>query len=121
VQTGLRHSADGCAYGQRKPATLPPLHTGIMADSSTLRSRRCRAHANGDHHLCRHGEARSVLAAVPAGDGSPVDPRRSLERLAARLEVAHVQDAGNAGLAGELRRTLQAPAGDDPDTGFDVG
>jgi hypothetical protein len=99
----------------------------MAADSDAVRSRRKRAHARGDCSLCRHGPARGaaaapgVLVALPAPSGAPVDPRVSLERLAARLEAAHEQDPGNAGLAGELRRTLAALSGEDPDAGFDVG
>lgn len=59
--------------------------------------------------------------ALPAPSGAPVDPRASLEALAARLEAAHEADPGNAMLARELRMTLQALAGEDPDAGFDVG
>lgn len=93
-----------------------------MADSAALRSRRSRAHAKGDHQWCRHGAARSALAAVPAADDAPVDARASLEGLARRLEAASAADPGNAAVARELRMTLQGLAGaDDDDSGFDVG
>ena len=122
-----------------------------MADSSALRSRRSRAHARGDHSWCRHGPpdvtgvsddkdrarrhaeawlrdhpqgrlvlGQALLALRPPGD-APVDPHVSLERLAGRLETAHEADPGNALLARELRATLVALAGDDPDSGLDVG
>jgi len=91
-----------------------------MADSSTLRSRRSRAHAAGDCSLCRHGP-RSVVAVLPAAGAVPVDPRVSLERLAARLEAQHEQDPGNALLARELRMTLVALSAPEDDLGFDVG
>ena len=90
-----------------------------MADSGALRSRRSRAHTQGDHTWCRHGPP--VVVALPAPSGAPVDPRVALERLAGRLEAAHEADPGNAGLARELRMTLQALAGEDPDAGLDVG
>jgi hypothetical protein len=93
----------------------------IMADSSALRSRRSRAHAAGDCSLCRHGP-RSVVAVLPVAGDAPVDPRVSLEGLAARLEAAHKEDPGNALVARELRATLLAlSAADDDDGGFDVG
>jgi hypothetical protein len=50
-----------------------------------------------------------------------VDPRASLERLCARLEAAHETDPGNALVARELRMTLAALMGADPDAGLDVG
>jgi hypothetical protein len=62
-----------------------------------------------------------VTVLPPAGD-APVDPRASLEALARRLEAASVADPANALVAKELRTTLLAlSAGDDDDTGFDVG
>jgi hypothetical protein len=61
-----------------------------------------------------------VVALRPPGD-APVDPHVSLERLAARLEATHEADPGNALIARELRATLVALAGDDPDAGLDVG
>jgi hypothetical protein len=45
----------------------------------------------------------------------------SLESLARRLEDAHTQDPSNALLARELRMTLAALAGEDPDAALDVG
>lgn len=110
-------------YSATGRADTPPWQHGIMADSDALRSRRKRLHAKEDHHLCRHGPggAAARLAAVPAGDDMPVDPRASLERLARALEAAYTADPGNGTLARELRMTLQALAGDDPDAGFDVG
>ena len=98
-----------------------------VADSDAVRSQRKRLHAAGDHFLCRHGVRARVLGlggtvvALPAPSGVPVDPRNALESLARRLEGASEADPGNALIARELRMTLQALAGADPDAGFDVG
>ena len=87
-----------------------------MADSGALRTRRSRAHAAGDHSLCKR------CAAVRSGPPSPgtlpkppappraVDAKAELKELAARLVAAHEADPGNALLARELRLTLQALA-----------
>jgi len=93
-----------------------------MADSGALRSRRSRAHTQGDHTFCRHGPPGppGVLLALPAPSGAPLDPRASLEGLARRLEAAHEADPGNANVARELRMTLQALSGGDPDAYLDV-
>lgn len=98
------------------------LHTVSMADSGALRSRRSRAHTQGDHSFCRHGPPGGppVVVALPAPAGAPVDARVSLEGLARRLEDAHTQDPSNALLARELRMTLQALSGGDPDAYLDV-
>jgi hypothetical protein len=93
-----------------------------MADSAALRSRRSRAHAAGDHYLCRAGcAARSGAVAVPAYGDAAAGPRAALERLAARLEAASVADPGNALVARELRMTLVALSAPDDDAGLDYG
>jgi hypothetical protein len=87
-----------------------------VADDDALRSRRKRAHAAGDHRLCRRCAALRggmVPAASPVADGGPVDPQASLEALARRLEDAHRAEPGNALLARELRMTLGKLAGGD--------
>jgi hypothetical protein len=87
----------------------------IMADSNAVRSRRKRAHAAGDHSLCRRCDSRNAPVALPPVGDTPVDARVSLEALARRLEAAHVADPGNAVVARELRATLLAlPAGETP-------
>jgi hypothetical protein len=81
-----------------------------MADSEAVRSRRKRAHAAGDHSLCRSCAA--VKLAAPPEDVLPAeDPKAELQALAARLAAAHRLDPGNANLARELRMTLQALMG----------
>ena len=94
-----------------------------MADSDALRSRRKRLHAAGDCSLCRHGPpgGRVPVAAIPAPGDAPGDPRSALEALWHRLEAAHQASPDNATLARELRMTLQALTGGDPDAGFDFG
>ena len=83
-----------------------------MADSEAVRSRRKRAHAAGDHSLCRRGCAALKLAAPPADPPAAADdPKAELRQLAARLAEAHRADPGNANLARELRMTLQALMG----------
>jgi len=78
-----------------------------MPDTDAVRSRRKRAHAAGDHSLCRRRcDARGAPPLPPAGDAARVGPAVSLERLAARLESAHEADPGNAAVARELRATL---------------
>ena len=86
------------------------MHNGVMADSSALRSRRSRAHAAGDHSLCRRSAAcASLVPAGPVRDAAPcADTAGALARLAGRLEAAHVADPGNALVARELRACLLA-------------
>jgi hypothetical protein len=82
-----------------------------MADSGALRVRRARAHAAGDHSLCK----RCAAAREPAlprtftlvPPSAPLDAAASMERLASRLEAAHESEPGNALLARELRMTLR--------------
>jgi hypothetical protein len=84
---------------------------GTMVDSTALRSRRYRAHRQGDHHLCKHfSEQRgwSDASSVPPADVSDFDPAEAMAQLAGRLRDAYRQDPGNAALARELRMTLQA-------------
>jgi hypothetical protein len=76
-----------------------------MADSEAVRSRRKRAHASGDHRLCRRDCAALKLAA-PVAVGEVTDARAELRQLAARMAEAHRADPGNAILGAELRKTL---------------
>ena len=81
-----------------------------MADSEAVRSRRKRAHAAGDHSLCRNCAA--LKLAAPPADSSPVaDPMAEMRLLAGRVVAAHEKDPGNANLAREARMTLQALMG----------
>ena len=81
-----------------------------MADSEAVRSRRKRAHASGDHSLCRRcAGTRPQLEAVPsAPDGTVTDAPAEMRRLAFRLAGAHRAEPGNGIVARELRMTLQA-------------
>jgi hypothetical protein len=93
-----------------------------MADSASLRSRRSRAHAQGDHYLCRAGcGGRSAVATVLADTDAPLDPHASLEGLARRLEAAHEADPANALLAKALLAVLLVLSAPEDDLGFDVG
>ena len=79
-----------------------------MADSGALRVRRSRAHAAGDHSLCK----RCAALRVPPVEDLPVEDALAETRLlAGRLAAAHRADPGNALLARELRMTLQALMG----------
>jgi hypothetical protein len=81
-----------------------------LADSGALRVRRARAHAAGDHSLCKRCAA--LKLAAPVTEAPPVDdPMAEMRRLAARVVRAHEADPGNARLAGEVRMTLQALMG----------
>ena len=72
--------------------------------------RRARAHAAGDHSLCKRCAV--VRLAEPPVDTEPVDdPMAEMRLLAGRVAKAHVRDPGNALLARELRMTLQALMG----------
>lgn len=82
-----------------------------MADSEAVRSRRKRAHAAGDHSLCREGCAALKLAAPLPAAVPADDPQAELQALAGRLAAAHKAEPGNANLARELRMTLQALMG----------
>jgi hypothetical protein len=76
-----------------------------VADDNALRQRRKRAHACGDHHLCRHRvDPRPVASLVPAG--ADLDPLAELQALAARLVAVHEADPGNVAAAKELRQVL---------------
>ena len=83
-----------------------------MADSNAVRQQRKRAHAAGDHRLCRGCDALTVVVPLPAADGTEFDPPASLVALARRLEAAHEADPANANVARELRMTLMGLAGD---------
>ncbi|SRR6266568_881307 len=85
-----------------------------MADSEAVRSRRKRAHASGDHSLCRRCPAvvkappvaRLPDLPVPAGRGEVTDAAAELRQLAHRMAEAHRADPSNAILGAELRKTL---------------
>jgi hypothetical protein len=80
-----------------------------MADSDALRSRRKRAHAAGDHHLCRHRPQPPPVTQLPQPEpGDDLDPAAELRRLAGCLVAAYRADPGNASLAREARMTLLA-------------
>lgn len=85
-----------------------------MADSGALRVRRARAHAAGDHSLCRRcavvrGDAPQAVTALPAlAPDVKLDPAAELRELAAELHAAYRADTSNAILARELRATLVA-------------
>jgi len=79
-----------------------------MADSDALRTRRRRAHAAGDHSLCKRCAAVRIEA---EGEEIPADDAGKLRWLAAGLARAYKADPGNALLARELRMTLQALLG----------
>jgi len=95
-----------------------------VADSDALRSRRKRAHAAGQHHLCRRCDALSgplPPAPLPARDGAGIDPRARLEQLAVRLQTAHAADPSDAAVARVLKDVLLAllPPPGAPDAGDD--
>lgn len=79
-----------------------------MADDEALRSRRKRAHAAGDHSLCKRCAAVRIAL---GGQEIPADDRAKLRWLAGTLAGAYKADPGNALLARELRMTLQALLG----------
>ena len=79
-----------------------------MADSDALRARRKRAHAAGDHSLCKRCPSVQI---DPEGQEIPADDTGKLRWLAASLAEAYRADPGNALLARELRMTLQALMG----------
>ena len=88
---------------------------GSVPDSNALKQRRKRAHAKGDHHLCRATCAARRIAAVPddSQGGAPessgiTDPAEGLRTLAARLEEAHRQCPGDVSLARVLKDTWLA-------------
>jgi hypothetical protein len=83
-----------------------------MADDGATRTRRWKAHKQGDHHLCgaRCAALRApvtVLVPGDAGDG-PVDAQAALQRQARRLEAACEAEPGNAALETTLTATLLA-------------
>jgi hypothetical protein len=91
-----------------------------MADSGAVRTRRWKAHKQGDHHLCTNCDALRAPVTVPAsGDtaGGPVDAQAALERQARRLEAACEEQPGNAALEKTLTATLMVlrGAGEDVD------
>jgi hypothetical protein len=83
-----------------------------VADSEALRSKRKRAHAAGDHSLCRRCAAvkppMTQVPDLPAGSAEVTDAAAELRQLAFRLVMAHTYDPANAILAKELRATLVA-------------
>src|SRR5262245_33410877 len=76
-----------------------------LADSGALRVRRARAHAEGDHSLCKRC---AVIRARPENAGPVDDPMAEMRLLAGQLAAACRVEPGNASLARELRMTLQA-------------
>jgi hypothetical protein len=89
---------------------------GRMADSDAVRSQRKRAHARGDHHLCRHRVDPSP-APDPSLAGEVFDPAGELVALARRLAAASAADPANANLAKKLRQTLTViPPAEAPST-----
>ncbi len=86
-----------------------------MADSNAVRSRRKRAHAQGDHSMCRHARPLLLPEVEPQGArfnfDPDFDPAEEMRRLAGRLAAAYAADTGNAALARELRATLLALRG----------
>jgi hypothetical protein len=80
-----------------------------MADSQSLRSRRCRLHKAGNHTLCRADCGGVPRVAVQVGEvPGEVDPAAAMVRLAALLMAACEANPADAALARELRLTLQA-------------
>jgi hypothetical protein len=87
-----------------------------MADSDMVRSRRYRAHRNGDHSQCRPSKCDASnfrLRPVPYPpdpvlDVGELDPAAEMRALAGRLAAAYAADTGNAAIARELRATLLA-------------
>jgi hypothetical protein len=79
-----------------------------VADSDALRTRRRRAHAAGDHSLCKRCP---VVRIEAEGEEIPASDRAKLRWLAEGLARAYQADPGNALLARELRMTLQALLG----------
>jgi len=83
-----------------------------LADSGALRVRRARAHAAGDHSLCRRcsvvrGDAPQAVTALPSPvPGAHLDPVAELRELATELHAAYRADTANAMLARECRATL---------------
>ena len=91
-----------------------------MADSNAVRQARKRAHAAGDHRLCRPGGGceRARLRVVPPSASPPgvsadpgarsvvVDVRAEQEAVIRRLAGAHEADPANAPLALALLRAL---------------
>jgi hypothetical protein len=93
-----------------------------MADSDATRSARKRAHAAGDHSLCRPGrcgagERVRVELARRVDELAEIDPQAELIALVRRLIVASEADPLNMALVRELRATLVAlpqPGEEDP-------
>ena len=97
-----------------------------MADSGALRVRRARAHAAGDHSLCRRcaavrgGETPlAPVQALPPALPVKFDAAAEMRALALRLASAHEAEPANAPLARELRMTLTELIGRDRDSALD--
>jgi hypothetical protein len=92
----------------------------ILADSGALRVRRARAHAAGDHSLCRRcpavtGAAPQAVTALPSPvPGAHLDPVAELRQLAAEALAAYRADTANAILLRECRATLALLLPKDP-------
>jgi hypothetical protein len=82
-----------------------------MADSDVVRSRRYRAHRQGDHALCKHPPVPRPVVVLPAPGGQDLDPVVELRQLAADALADYRANPGNAGLVREARLTLQALMG----------
>jgi hypothetical protein len=70
--------------------------------------RRSRAHAAGDHSLCRRCAVKRAETATSEGPVPVSDAEAELRVLAGQLAAAYGREPGNALLARELRMTLQA-------------
>jgi hypothetical protein len=86
-----------------------------MADSDVVRSRRYRAHRQGDHALCKHPPVPRPVVVFPAPGGQDLDPVAELRQLAADALADYRASAGNPALLREARLTLQALMGVAPD------
>jgi hypothetical protein len=82
-----------------------------MADSDVVRSRRYRAHRQGDHTLCKHPPVPRPVVVLPVPGGQDLDPVAELRQLAADALADYRANPGNAGLVREARLTLQALMG----------
>jgi hypothetical protein len=90
----------------------------MVADTGALRARRSRAHAQGDHGLCRHGpqgedeEIQALVAAVAAEWGDGDDLSRAMALRLARLASGRGPAAVSAlrGLA-EMAAFQRGPGG----------
>jgi hypothetical protein len=88
----------------------PVAHDIYVADDDAVRSRRYRAHKQGNHVYCKR-DCQAARDPVRF-DGVPDDPGESLNRFAelrrlcVALRTAYLADPANAALAKEWRMTL---------------